>query len=105
MLRRLAGGTTPRHVAACYEGLIDALVIDVADAAEPAGVRTIATDTLMSGADGRRRVGGAALGACPAGGSPSSAGPATSALRSRGSSSMRATMSSSAREMQNGRRR
>src|SRR5205085_5029352 len=28
MLRRLAGGTTPAHVAACYEGLIDALVID-----------------------------------------------------------------------------
>ena len=28
MLARLAGGTTPAHVAGCYEGLIDALVID-----------------------------------------------------------------------------
>jgi LPPG:FO 2-phospho-L-lactate transferase len=66
MLQRLAGGTAPRHVARCYEGLIDALVIDVADAAEPAGVRTIATDTLMSGADARRRVAEVALGAVTA---------------------------------------
>src|SRR5436305_3143354 len=35
MLRRLAGGTTPAHVASRYAGLIDALVLDVADA--PAG--------------------------------------------------------------------
>ena len=27
MLMRLAGGTTPAHVASCYEGLIDTLVI------------------------------------------------------------------------------
>src|SRR4029453_18122539 len=32
MLRRLAGGTSPRHVAGCYPGLIDALVVDEADA-------------------------------------------------------------------------
>ena len=31
MLARLAGGTTPAHVAACYAGLIDALVVDEAD--------------------------------------------------------------------------
>ena len=33
MLRRLAGGTSPAHVARCYAGLIDVLVIDQADAA------------------------------------------------------------------------
>jgi LPPG:FO 2-phospho-L-lactate transferase len=66
MLRRLAGGTEPRHVASCYKGLIDALVIDVADADAPADVRTIATDTLMSGADARRRVAEVALGAVTA---------------------------------------
>ncbi len=50
MLARLAGGTTPAHVASCYAGLIDALVIDEADApAElPAGVRPVVTRTLMS---------------------------------------------------------
>src|SRR5476649_1589835 len=31
MLARLAGGTTPAHVAACYEALIDVLVVDEAD--------------------------------------------------------------------------
>jgi len=58
MLERMAGGTTPAHVAACYEGLIDALVIDDADApAElPAGVRPVATKTLMDGAEARRRL-------------------------------------------------
>jgi LPPG:FO 2-phospho-L-lactate transferase len=66
MLRRLAGGTGPQHVASCYTGLIDALVIDVADADAPADVRTIATDTLMSGADARRRVAEVALGAVTA---------------------------------------
>ena len=41
MLARLAGGTSPAHVAGCYPGLIDALVLDEADApAElPDGVR------------------------------------------------------------------
>ena len=32
MLARLAGGTSPAHVAGCYPGLIDALVVDEADA-------------------------------------------------------------------------
>ena len=32
MLSRMAGGTTPSHVAGCYSGLIDALVIDESDA-------------------------------------------------------------------------
>src|SRR5204862_4039429 len=49
MLARLAGGTSPRHVAACYEGLIDALVVDEADADDLSGlgeVRPIVTRTL-----------------------------------------------------------
>jgi len=69
MLARLAGGTSPRHVAACYEGLIDALVVDVADADDLAGlgdVRPIVTRTLMTDAESRLRVAEAALGAVPA---------------------------------------
>jgi LPPG:FO 2-phospho-L-lactate transferase len=54
MLARLEGGTSPAHVARCYAGLIDALVIDEADAAEDAGVRTIVTKTLMHDAASRR---------------------------------------------------
>jgi LPPG:FO 2-phospho-L-lactate transferase len=55
MLRRMAGGTTPAHVAGCYDGLIDALVIDEADRDE-AGVRTVVTRTLMTDADAARRL-------------------------------------------------
>ena len=65
MLRRLAGGTSPRHVAACYPGLIDALVVDEADADDLDGlgdVRPIVTRTLMSDADARRRLAEIALG-------------------------------------------
>jgi LPPG:FO 2-phospho-L-lactate transferase len=52
MLRRLAGGTSPAHVARCYPGLLDALVIDQADAAgakalEEVHVRPHVTRTLM----------------------------------------------------------
>jgi LPPG:FO 2-phospho-L-lactate transferase len=62
MMKRLAGGTTPAHVARCYAGLIDALVIDEADAETgDAGVRTIVTRTLMDDAEGRQRVAEAAL--------------------------------------------
>jgi LPPG:FO 2-phospho-L-lactate transferase len=58
MLRRLAGGTSPRHVAGCYPGLIDALVVDEADAQDLDGlpVRAIVTKTLMSDAAARRRL-------------------------------------------------
>jgi LPPG:FO 2-phospho-L-lactate transferase len=66
MLTRLAGGTGPEQVTACYKGLIDALVIDEADAGQPCSVRTIVTRTLMSGADARRRLAEVALGAVPA---------------------------------------
>ena len=68
MLRRLAGGTTPAHVASCYAGLIDALVIDVADApAElPDGVRPVVTRTLMTDLDAARQLAAAALDAAGA---------------------------------------
>jgi LPPG:FO 2-phospho-L-lactate transferase len=63
MLQRLAGGTTPAHVASCYAGLIDALVFDEADA--PAdlgrGVRSVATHTLMTDLEASRRLAAVAL--------------------------------------------
>jgi LPPG:FO 2-phospho-L-lactate transferase len=64
MLRRLAGGTTPAHVAACYEGLIDMLVVDDADEAEtpvPGLARTVVTQTLMTDAGAARRLAAAAV--------------------------------------------
>jgi LPPG:FO 2-phospho-L-lactate transferase len=61
MLARLEGGTAPAHVAQCYAGLIDALVIDEADAEGDAGVRTIVTRTLMRDAGSRRALAEAAL--------------------------------------------
>ena len=69
MLARLAGGTSPAHVAAQYPGLIDALVVDEADADDLDGlgdVRPIVTRTLMADADVRRRLVEAALGAVAA---------------------------------------
>jgi LPPG:FO 2-phospho-L-lactate transferase len=69
MLARLAGGTTPSHVAGCYSGLIDALVVDEADAGSLGAlgdVRPIVTRTLMSDPEARRRLAEAALGAVPA---------------------------------------
>ena len=69
MLARLAGGTSPRHVTDCYKGLIDALVIDEADADDVGGlgpVKAVPTRTLMSGADARRRLAEVVLGLVPA---------------------------------------
>jgi LPPG:FO 2-phospho-L-lactate transferase len=69
MLLRLAGGTSPRHVASCYPGLIDALVVDEADAGDLEGlddVRAVVTRTLMSGDDARRRLAETVLGVVPA---------------------------------------
>jgi LPPG:FO 2-phospho-L-lactate transferase len=67
MLARLQGGTTPAHVAACYEGLLDALVVDEADAgALPRDVRAVVTRTLMSDAEAARRLAAAALDAAGA---------------------------------------
>jgi LPPG:FO 2-phospho-L-lactate transferase len=56
MLRRMAGGAEPVHVARCYRGLIDALVIDESDAPAEAAVELVATDVLMGGHDGERRL-------------------------------------------------
>jgi LPPG:FO 2-phospho-L-lactate transferase len=69
MLMRLAGGTSPAHVAAQYAGLIDALVVDEADAHDLDGLaeaRPIVTRTLMTDTDARKRLAEAALGAVPA---------------------------------------
>jgi LPPG:FO 2-phospho-L-lactate transferase len=62
MLANLAGGTTPAHVARCYEGLLDALVIDCADAGgaaevEQLGVRVHVTNTLISDLAAARALG------------------------------------------------
>ena len=66
MLARLAGGTSPADVAGCYRGLIDALVLDRADAAgaaalEAAGVRPFVTRTLMRDRPGARTLAQAVL--------------------------------------------
>ena len=61
MFTSLAGGTGAGQVTDCYKGLIDALVIDEADAGEDAGIPTIVTRTLMDDAEGRRRVAEAVL--------------------------------------------
>jgi LPPG:FO 2-phospho-L-lactate transferase len=66
MLQRLQGGTSAAHVASCYPGLIDALVIDEADVADAdavasAGVRPIVTHTLMRDSAARRRLAEATL--------------------------------------------
>ena len=54
MLSRMAGGTTPAHVTGCYSGLIDALVIDQADAPAVADVELVVTQTVMSDRDAAR---------------------------------------------------
>jgi LPPG:FO 2-phospho-L-lactate transferase len=56
MLTRLRGGTTPAHVASCYEGLIDALVVDEADPTGPLAVRSVVTSTLMTDLAASRRL-------------------------------------------------
>ena len=64
MLARLAGGTTPTHVASCYEHLIDVLVIDELDEATGPvrGVQhTLVTKTLMSDESAARKLAAAAL--------------------------------------------
>jgi len=56
MLTRMAGGTTPAHIAACYEGLLDALVIDAADEPAEAPVPLVVTATLMEDRAASRRL-------------------------------------------------
>jgi LPPG:FO 2-phospho-L-lactate transferase len=73
MLTRLAGGTGPDAVAACYPGLIDALVLDEQDAPDgieavrlPGEVRPVVARTLMTDEDARRRLVHAVLDAAAA---------------------------------------
>ncbi len=69
MLRRLAGGTSPSAVITCYHDVIDAIVVDEADADDLDGlgdVRPIVTQTLMSDSAARRRLAEAALDAAGA---------------------------------------
>lgn len=56
MLSRMAGGTTPAHVSDRYNGVIDALVIDRADAPAEATVPLVVADTLMRDRDAERRL-------------------------------------------------
>ena len=66
MLRRLRGGTTSAHLAECYPGLIDALVLDEEDADDAEalsalGIRPVIASTLMRDADARKRLAETAL--------------------------------------------
>jgi LPPG:FO 2-phospho-L-lactate transferase len=56
MLRRMTGGTDPRHVTQCYEGLIDALVVDESDLPSEADVPLVPAQTLMTDLDASRRL-------------------------------------------------
>jgi LPPG:FO 2-phospho-L-lactate transferase len=56
MLLRMAGGTTPAHVVRPLGGLIDALVIDEADAPAEAPVEVVAAATLMRDREAARRL-------------------------------------------------
>ncbi|HET7744004.1 MAG TPA: 2-phospho-L-lactate transferase [Gaiellaceae bacterium] len=47
MLARMAGGTSPAHVASCYDGLMDVLVVDESDLPADAAVELVPTRTLM----------------------------------------------------------
>ena len=61
MLTRMAGGSSPRHIADRYTGLIDGLVIDEADTSATTDVELVVTRTLMTDADSERRLGEAVL--------------------------------------------
>jgi hypothetical protein len=50
-------------VAGCYEGLIDALVVDESDPTGPLTVQRIVTQTLMTDLAASRRLAEAVLGA------------------------------------------
>ena len=56
MLSRMAGGATPGHVKDCYSGLIDALVIDGADAPAEASAELVVTQTLMGDRESAKRL-------------------------------------------------
>jgi LPPG:FO 2-phospho-L-lactate transferase len=56
MLTRMAGGAAPRHIAGCYEGLVDTLVIDGSDAPADADVDLVVGRTLMDDREDERRL-------------------------------------------------
>jgi LPPG:FO 2-phospho-L-lactate transferase len=56
MLSRMSGGAEPRHVVDRYDGLLDALVIDEADAGAEAAVELVVTSTRMHDRDSERRL-------------------------------------------------
>ena len=71
MFQSLAGGTGAGQVTDCYKGLIDALVLDEADADDARevaerGVRPLVTRTLMSEPDARAALVETVLGLVPA---------------------------------------
>ena len=61
MLSNMAGGTTPAHVAARYEGLVDALVIDESDAPAEAPIELVVARTLMERDESARSLAKVAL--------------------------------------------
>jgi LPPG:FO 2-phospho-L-lactate transferase len=61
MLSRMSGGTTPAHVADRYAGLVDALVIDEADAPATADVELVVTNALMRNHETSRALAAVAL--------------------------------------------
>ena len=61
MLSRMAGGASPEFVARRYDALIDALVIDEADAPATADVELVVAQTLMRDAESERRLAEAVL--------------------------------------------
>jgi LPPG:FO 2-phospho-L-lactate transferase len=61
MLRRMAGGTESRHVAQCYEGLIDALVVDESDLPAQAAVPLVGAHSLMTDLEASCRLAAAVL--------------------------------------------
>lgn len=61
MLSRMAGGTTPAHLAALYTGLVDALLVDEADASPDAPVELVPAQMLMTSSEAARRLARAAL--------------------------------------------
>ena len=64
MLLRMAGGTSPAHIAQCYERLIDSLVVDESDLPAVAAMPLLGTRTLMTDRDTARRLAEITLEAC-----------------------------------------
>jgi LPPG:FO 2-phospho-L-lactate transferase len=61
MLSRMAGGTTPPHLAATYEGLVDALLVDASEASADAPVELVPAQVLMASTEAARGLARATL--------------------------------------------